>query len=84
MGEGILGPRIVGESVGLHPVWVLLALALFGFFFGFVGLLIAVPAAVLVKLAVTSALQRYRRSGWFREGVIPGGTAEEPGDGSAV
>lgn len=72
VGENILGPRIVGESVGLHPVWVLLALALFGFFFGFVGLLIAVPAAVLVKLSVSSALRRYRSSGWFREGVVPG------------
>lgn len=53
--EGVLGPYIVGESVGLHPVWVILALVLFSFFFGFVGLLIAVPLAVLVKLGVTEA-----------------------------
>jgi predicted PurR-regulated permease PerM len=79
--EGFLGPRIVGESVDLHPVWVLLALALFGFFFGFVGLLIAVPAAVLVKLSVSSALRRYRGSAWFREGVVPGSAPEAP-DGS--
>lgn len=56
--EGALGPYIVGESVGLHPVWVILALALFGFFFGFVGLLIAVPLAVLIKLGISEATSR--------------------------
>lgn len=69
--EQILGPRIVGESVGLHPVWVLLALALFSFFFGFVGLLVAVPAAVFIKLLAVRALDAYRR---------PSGSAADPGD----
>jgi predicted PurR-regulated permease PerM len=54
----ITGPRIVGSSVGLHPVWVMLALAVGSFFFGFVGLLLAMPAAVLVKLAVRETLLR--------------------------
>ncbi|HVH11567.1 MAG TPA: AI-2E family transporter, partial [Longimicrobium sp.] len=62
----VIGPRVVGEAVGLHPVWVLLALAVSGYFFGFVGLLIAVPLAVLVKLLLTSALARYRASSLFR------------------
>lgn len=62
----VLGPKIVGESVGLHPVWVILALAVCGFFFGFVGLLIAVPLAVLVKLLLLNALERYRQSRLFR------------------
>ena len=62
----VLGPKIVGESVGLHPVWVILALAVCGFFFGFVGLLIAVPLAVLVKLLLLHALERYRASRLFR------------------
>lgn len=58
----IIGPRIVGESVGLHPVWVILALAVGSFFFGFVGLLLAMPAAVFIKLVVREAVERYRRS----------------------
>lgn len=61
----VIGPRIVGESVGLHPVWVILALAVSGFFFGFVGLLLAIPLAVLVKLLVEASLARYRRSTLF-------------------
>lgn len=62
----VIGPRVVGEAVGLHPVWVLLALAMSGYFFGFVGLLIAVPLAVLVKLVLEMALERYRASSLFR------------------
>jgi predicted PurR-regulated permease PerM len=64
--SSVIGPRVVGEAVGLHPVWVLLALAVSGYFFGFVGLLIAVPLAVLVKLLLTVALARYRTSSLFR------------------
>jgi len=64
--SSVIGPRVVGEAVGLHPVWVLLALAVSGYFFGFVGLLIAVPLAVLVKLLLRYALGRYRASSLFR------------------
>ncbi len=62
----VVGPRIVGEAVGLHPVWVLLALAVSGYFFGFVGLLIAVPLAVLAKLLLRRGVERYRASRLFR------------------
>jgi predicted PurR-regulated permease PerM len=62
----VISPRIVGESVGLHPVLVLLALALGGFFFGFVGLLIGVPAAAIGKLLVGRGLQRYKASDFYR------------------
>ncbi len=62
----VISPRIVGESVGLHPVWVVLALAVGGFFFGFVGLLIAVPAAVGIKLLLVRGLERYRSSDLYR------------------
>ena len=59
---GVISPRIVGDSVGLHPVWIVLALSVGGFFFGFVGLLISVPVAVGVKLVAVQGLERYRRS----------------------
>jgi predicted PurR-regulated permease PerM len=66
MDGAVVGPKIVGESVGLHPVTVILALSVFGFFFGFVGMLIAVPLAVLVKMIGNMALERYRASRLFR------------------
>lgn len=72
----VISPRIVGDSVGLHPVLVVLALALGGFFFGFVGLLIAVPVAVGVKLVVIRAIVRYRDSSLYRDAGTVGGTTE--------
>jgi predicted PurR-regulated permease PerM len=68
----VISPRIVGESVGLHPVLVLLALSLGGFFFGFVGLLLGVPAAAIGKLLLERALRRYRRSDFCRGDEAPG------------
>jgi len=61
----VVSPRIVGDSVGLHPVWVVLALTAGGFYFGFVGLLIGVPASVGIKLLVIRALERYRASDFY-------------------
>lgn len=55
----ILQPKLVGESVGIHPVWLMFALFAFGAMFGFVGLLIAVPAAAVVGVLVRFALSRY-------------------------
>jgi len=58
----VISPRIVGGSVGLHPVWVVLALSAGGFYLGFVGLLLAVPIASGIKLLVVRVVDRYRRS----------------------
>ncbi|MDE1159124.1 MAG: AI-2E family transporter [Neorhizobium sp.] len=55
----ILQPKLVGSSVGIHPVWLMFALFAFGAMFGFVGLLIAVPAAAVVGVLVRFALSRY-------------------------
>jgi predicted PurR-regulated permease PerM len=62
----VISPRIVGDSVGLHPVWVVLTLALGGFYFGFAGLLIGVPAAAVTKLLITRGLERYKSSDFYR------------------
>lgn len=62
----VLGPLIVGEAVEMNPVWIIAALALFGFFFGFVGLLMAVPLAIFFKLAFERGLAAYRASEFYR------------------
>ena len=63
--ENWFSPKIVASSVGLHPVWVLLAIVLFSFFFGVIGLLIAVPAAVGIKLLLRNAIRTYEDSAYF-------------------
>ncbi|HTT69416.1 MAG TPA: AI-2E family transporter [Gemmatimonadales bacterium] len=63
--QAVTGPRIIGGAVGLNPVWVMIALAMFGLLLGFVGLLVAVPLAVLVRLFATRGLAHYRASGYY-------------------
>lgn len=58
----ILTPNLVGGSVGLHPVWLMFSLAVFGSLFGFVGLLVAVPIAAVIGVLVRFALDQYRTS----------------------
>ena len=62
----ILPPKLVGESVGLHPVWLMFALVAFGALFGFVGLLLAVPVAAAIGVLVRFAMERYRASALYR------------------
>jgi predicted PurR-regulated permease PerM len=62
----ILQPRLVGKSVGLHPVWLMFALLAFGYLFGFVGLLVAVPAAAAVAVIVRFFISRYLQSPLYR------------------
>jgi predicted PurR-regulated permease PerM len=61
-----LTPKLVGSSVGLHPVWLLFALSAFGALFGFVGLLVAVPLAAAMGVLVRFALERYKESRLYR------------------
>lgn len=58
----ILTPKLVGKSVGLHPVWLMLALLAFGSLFGFTGLLLAVPIAAAVGVLMRFALRNYLSS----------------------
>jgi predicted PurR-regulated permease PerM len=77
----ILQPRLVGKSVGLHPVWLMFALFAFGALFGFVGMLIAVPAAASMGVLVRFAISRYLDSDLYHGTQRPvpqtGGSAED-------
>jgi predicted PurR-regulated permease PerM len=61
----VLSPRLVGSSVGLHPVWLIFALLAFGYLFGFVGLLVAVPLAATIGVLARFALRRYLESSLY-------------------
>ncbi|WP_295316133.1 AI-2E family transporter [Roseobacter sp.] len=58
----ILTPKLVGDSVGLHPVWLILALSVFGALFGFVGMLVAVPVAAALGVIARFAVEKYQHS----------------------
>ncbi len=77
----ILSPKLVGESVGLHPVWLMFALFAFGSLFGFVGLLLAVPLAAMVGGLIRFALQQYMKSPLYSGVPRPVPRIDETTDG---
>ncbi len=61
----VITPKIMGESVGLHPVVIILAILVFGNLLGFLGVLLAVPLAAVLKVLLGEALARYKQSSLF-------------------
>ncbi|MBM7069551.1 AI-2E family transporter [Actibacterium sp. 188UL27-1] len=67
MVEGnILTPKLVGNSVGLHPVWLIFALSAFGALFGFVGLLVAVPVTASLGVIARFGIDHYKSSRLYK------------------
>ncbi|MGH7185880.1 MAG: AI-2E family transporter, partial [Pseudomonadota bacterium] len=64
-----LTPKLVGDKIGLHPVWVIFALLAGGALFGFVGVLLALPMAAIVGVLVRFGLDRYRGSQLYHGGL---------------
>jgi predicted PurR-regulated permease PerM len=58
----ILTPKLVGGSVGLHPVWLMFALSVFGALFGFVGMLVAVPVSAAIGVLIRFGVEQYKAS----------------------
>jgi len=63
----VLTPLLVGDRVGLHPVWVIFAILAFGNLLGFVGILLAVPLAAITLVLVRHLKQRYQASGLYKD-----------------
>lgn len=62
MEGNVLTPRLVGRSVGLHPVWLIFALSLFGGLFGFAGMLVAVPLSAALGVLARFGIAHYQHS----------------------
>jgi predicted PurR-regulated permease PerM len=87
LADYVLSPYLVGRRVNLNPVWLLFALFAFGYLFGFVGLLIAVPLAAAIGVLMRFAMKQYRASSFYDTGPTghttdvgaPAGWDKEPG-----
>jgi predicted PurR-regulated permease PerM len=73
----VITPRVVGGKLGLSPVWVLFALMAFGQLFGFIGVMLALPASAVIKVFVVEGVSRYRRSGFYTGAEEQTSTATE-------
>jgi predicted PurR-regulated permease PerM len=73
LGDYVLSPYLVGRRVNLNPVWMMFALFAFGYLFGFVGLLIAVPLAAAIGVLLRFAMAQYYASPLYAvEAPAPG------------
>jgi len=63
----VITPRLMGQSVGLHPLWILFALLAGGAFLGVLGMMIAIPLAAALGVLLGFALDQYRQSYYYRE-----------------
>jgi len=95
LAEGMfLTPKLVGNRVRLHPVWVIFAVLAGGSLFGFVGMMISLPTAALIGILVRFGIQQYLDSHMFHGDAAPAtdiasdsGAAEsdeEPSEGSGA
>jgi predicted PurR-regulated permease PerM len=64
-----LTPKLVGDRIGLHPVWVIFALLAGGALFGFIGVLLALPVSAIVGVLVRFGTERYRASPLYLGGL---------------
>lgn len=64
----ILSPKLVGARVGLHPVWLMFSLLAFGYLFGFVGLLVAIPTSAAIGVLLRFGLRQYMASPLYTGG----------------
>lgn len=61
----VLTPKLVGDSIGLHPVWIMFSLLAGGILLGFLGLLIAVPTAAIIGVLARHAIDNYKHSSLY-------------------
>jgi predicted PurR-regulated permease PerM len=64
----VIAPRVMGKTVGIPEMWVMIALFVGGEIFGFLGVLLAVPSAAIIKIFLTRAVDIYHESDLFLEG----------------
>ena len=62
-----LTPKLVGENIGLHTVWVMFALLAGGALLGLLGMIIAVPVAAIIGVLLRYLIEHYKKSALYLE-----------------
>lgn len=62
----VITPKLVGKSVGLHPIWILFAILAGSALMGILGMLLAVPVAASIGVLLGFALEQYRQSAYYQ------------------
>jgi putative permease len=60
--SSIITPKIIGDKIGLHPLWIMFSVFASGSLFGFIGIFFAIPIAGIIKVLLKFAIQLYKSS----------------------
>jgi predicted PurR-regulated permease PerM len=63
--ENTLSPKLIGDKIGLHPVWLIFALLVGANLFGFVGMLSSIPCAAVLNILIRFMLEQYYKSEFY-------------------
>ncbi len=63
--ENTLSPKLIGDKIGLHPVWLIFALLVGADLFGFIGMLSAIPCAAVLNILIRFAFEQYYKSEFY-------------------
>ncbi len=74
----ILTPKLVGDSVGLHPLWVFFALLAGGSLLGILGMFLAVPVAAVIGVLLSFAFSKYKQSAYYLDPVLEEAPKKNP------
>ncbi|MGE0755235.1 MAG: AI-2E family transporter, partial [Alphaproteobacteria bacterium] len=64
-------PKLVGDKVGLHPVWIIFGMLAGAALFGFVGILLAIPVTAVMGVLIRFAISRYKLSNYYQGDDMP-------------
>lgn len=74
--ENIISPKLIGNKIGLHPVWIIFALLIGASFFGFIGMIFAIPCAAIINVICRFVFELYYSSKIY----LGNETSEKSGD----
>lgn len=65
----VVAPKLIGQSVGMHPIWIFFALLAGGSLFGILGMLLAVPVAAIAGVLLTFGIFHYKKSSLYKGAI---------------
>lgn len=68
--SAVLSPKLVGDALGLHPLWIIFVVLAGGELGGFLGVLIALPVAAIISVIVKEGLDYYKKTSIYSEHKI--------------
>jgi putative permease len=65
--SSLITPKIIGDSIGINPIWIVFAVLVLGYLIGPIGMLVAIPIAGIISVILKYATQDYKDSALYKK-----------------